>query len=50
MKKEELLSIGLTEEQAEKIFAMNGKDIAKHQKAAEDQSGQGSCGKTAGRP
>ncbi len=36
MKKEELLSIGLTEEQAEKIFAMNGKDIAKHQKAAED--------------
>ena len=36
MKKEELLSIGLTEEQAEKIFALNGKDIAKHQKAAED--------------
>lgn len=36
MKKEELLSIGLTEEQADKIFAMNGKDIEKHKKAAED--------------
>lgn len=36
MKKEELMSIGLTEEQAEKIFAMNGKDIEKHKKAAED--------------
>lgn len=27
MKKEELLSIGLTEEQASKIFAMNGMDV-----------------------
>ena len=36
MKTEELLSIGLTEEQANKIFAMNGKDIEKHKKAAED--------------
>lgn len=36
MKKEDLLNIGLTEEQADKIFAMNGKDIEKHKKAAED--------------
>ena len=36
MKKEELLSIGLTEEQADKVFVMNGKDIEKHKKAAED--------------
>lgn len=36
MKKEELLSIGLTEEQADKVFAMNGKDIEKYKKAAED--------------
>ena len=36
MKKEELLSIGLTEEQADKVFAMNGKDIERHKKAAED--------------
>ena len=36
MKKEELLNIGLTEEQADKVFAMNGKDIEKHKKAAED--------------
>lgn len=27
MKKEELLSIGLTEEQANQVFAMNGKDV-----------------------
>ena len=27
MKKEELTSIGLTDEQAEKVFAMNGKDV-----------------------
>lgn len=27
MKKEELLEIGLTEEQANKVFAMNGKDV-----------------------
>lgn len=36
MKKEELLNIGLTEEQADKVFALNGKDIEKHKKAAED--------------
>nr|DAH27576.1 MAG TPA: minor structural protein [Caudoviricetes sp.] len=36
MKKEELLSIGLTEEQADKVFALNGKDIEKHKKAAEE--------------
>lgn len=36
MKKEELLNIGLTEEQADKVFAMNGKDIEKHKKAAAD--------------
>lgn len=29
MKKEELLEIGLTEEQAEKVFALNGKDVNK---------------------
>lgn len=36
MKKEELLSIGLTEEQADKVFAMNGKDVEKYKKAVED--------------
>lgn len=36
MKKEELSSIGLTEEQAEKVFSMNGKDVEKYKKAAED--------------
>lgn len=36
MKKEELLNIGLTEEQADNVFALNGKDIEKHKKAAED--------------
>lgn len=35
MKKEELLEIGLTEEQADKVFAMNGRDVEKHKKAAE---------------
>ncbi len=29
MKKEELLELGLTEEQADKVFALNGKDINK---------------------
>lgn len=29
MKKDELLSIGLTEEQANQVFAMNGKDVEK---------------------
>lgn len=36
MKKEELLELGLNEEQANKILAMNGKDIERHKKAAED--------------
>ena len=36
MKKEELLSIGLTEEQADKVFAMNGKDIAELKKTSGD--------------
>lgn len=36
MKKDELLGIGLTEEQADQVFAMNGKDIEKYKKAADD--------------
>ncbi len=36
MKKDELLNIGLTEEQADKVFALNGKDIERYKKAAED--------------
>lgn len=36
MKKDELLHIGLTEEQADQVFAMNGKDIEKYKKAADD--------------
>lgn len=36
MKKEELIGVGLTEEQAEQVFALNGRDIEKHKKAAED--------------
>lgn len=36
MKKDELMGIGLTEEQADQVFAMNGKDIEKYKKAAED--------------
>ena len=35
MKKDELLEIGLTEEQADKVFAINGKDIERHKNAAE---------------
>lgn len=35
MKKEELLEIGLTEEQADKVFAINGRDIERHKNAAE---------------
>lgn len=35
MKKEELKAIGLTDEQADKVFALNGKDIEKHKSAAE---------------
>lgn len=36
MKKEELLSIGLTDEQADQVFALNGRDIEKYKKSAED--------------
>lgn len=35
MKTEELLEIGLTEEQANKVLAINGKDIERYKKAAE---------------
>lgn len=35
MKTEELLEIGLTEEQANKVLAINGKDIERHKKSAE---------------
>lgn len=35
MKKEELTAIGLTDEQANEIFALNGKDIEKHKGTAE---------------
>ena len=34
MKTEELLEIGLTEEQATKVLAINGKDIERYKKAA----------------
>lgn len=34
MKKEELLEIGLTEEQAEKVFSMNGKDVEREKAKA----------------
>lgn len=40
MKKEELLALGITEEQADKVLAMNGKDIEKHKNAAEAAKGQ----------
>lgn len=36
MKKEELLEIGLTDEQADKVFAMNGKDVEKYKQQAAD--------------
>lgn len=35
MKTEELLEIGLTEEQANRVLAINGKDIERYKKAAE---------------
>ena len=35
MKKEELTAIGLTDEQANQVFALNGKEIEKHKAAAE---------------
>lgn len=35
MKTEELLEIGLTEEQATKVLAINGKDVERYKKAAE---------------
>lgn len=36
MKKDELTTLGLSEEQADKVLALNGRDIEKHKKAAED--------------
>lgn len=36
MKKDELTTLGLTEDQADKVLALNGRDIEKHKKAAED--------------
>ena len=36
MKKDELTALGLTDEQADKVLALNGRDIEKHKKAAED--------------
>ena len=35
MKTEELLEIGLTEEQATKVLAINGKDIERYKKAVD---------------
>ena len=35
MKKDDLIGLGIAEDVADKIFAMYGKDIAKHQTAAE---------------
>ena len=34
MKKDELTALGLTDEQADKVLAINGRDIEKHTKAA----------------
>ena len=36
MKKEELLEIGLTDEQADKVFALNGKDVEQYKSQAVD--------------
>lgn len=36
MKKDELTALGLNDEQADKVLAINGRDIEKHKKAAED--------------
>ncbi len=36
MKKDELTTLGLTDEQADKVLVLNGRDIEKHKKAAED--------------
>ena len=36
MKKGELTALGLTDEQSDKVLAINGRDIEKHKKAAED--------------
>lgn len=35
MKKDELIAIGLSDEQAEKVFAINGRDIERYKKAAD---------------
>lgn len=40
MKKEELLEIGLTEEQAAKVFAMNGKDVENAKSKLPDQKSE----------
>ena len=40
MKKEELTAIGLTEEQAERVFAMNGRDVNKAKGDAEQRETQ----------
>lgn len=40
MKKEELLEIGLTEEQAAKVFAMNGKDVENAKSKIPDQKAE----------
>lgn len=40
MKKEELLEIGLTEEQAAKVFAMNGKDVENAKSKLPDQKAE----------
>ena len=40
MKKEELLEIGLTEEQTAKVFAMNGKDVENAKSKLPDQKAE----------
>lgn len=40
MKREELTALGITDENVDKIMAMNGRDIEKHKTAAETAQGQ----------
>lgn len=40
MKREELTALGITDENVDKIMAMNGRDIEKHKTAAEKAQGQ----------
>lgn len=40
MKTEELTEIGLTDEQAKQVFALNGKDIEKHKKRVSELEGE----------